>query len=183
MSTTATTATAAARTAAITRSSSPGQPSRATNRLSRRARNVALTAHILSAAGWFGVAVLVAAAAFTAGSTHDSAFAHALYHAIGDSIWVSVPMGLIALATGVLLGVGTKWGLLRHWWVVAKLGINLAVVATDLIVVRAVAESALASGAGSRPLYDGPIAHCVVLGIATVLSVFKPGGRTPFARR
>ena len=158
MSTTATTATAAARTAAITRSSSPGQPSRATNRLSRRARNVALTAHILSAAGWFGVAVLVAAAAFTAGSTHDSAFAHALYHAIGDSIWVSVPMGLIALATGVLLGVGTKWGLLRHWWVVA-------------------------SGAGSRPLYDGPIAHCVVLGIATVLSVFKPGGRTPFARR
>jgi len=163
--------------------STTATPSRATNRLSRRARNVALTGHILAAAGWFGVAVLVAAAAITAGTTHDPAFARALYHAIGDSLWVSVPMGLTALATGVLLGVGTKWGLLRHWWVVAKLGINLAVVATDLIIVRAVANDALASGAGSRPLYDGPIAHCTVLAIATVLSVFKPGGRTPVTRR
>ena len=41
---------------------------------------------------------------------------------------------------------------------------------TDLIIVRAVANNALASGAGSRPLYDGPIAHCTVLAIATVLS-------------
>jgi hypothetical protein len=35
----------------------------------------------------------------------------------------------------------------------------------------------------SRPLIDPAIAHCVVLAVATILSVWKPRGRTPLGRR
>jgi hypothetical protein len=87
-----------------------------------------------------------------------------------------VPLGLLAVATGILLSLGTKWGLIRYWWVVAKLVIAAVVVVTDLVVVRSAALEALRTGS-ARGLFGSTIAHCVVLGIATYLSVFKPWGR------
>jgi hypothetical protein len=159
------------------------RPDRSTNRLGGTARRVVLTAHILTAAGWFGIAVLVAVATVTAGVTDDATLAAALYRAVAGAIAVSVPMGLLALATGVVLGVGTTWGVLQHWWVVAKLVINVAVVATDLVVVAPAAHRALAAGTAPVPLYGSTIAHCVVLAVATALSVFKPPARTPLGRR
>ena len=39
------------------------------------------------------------------------------------------------------------------------------------------------AGRVGPPLYGSTIAHVVVLGVATVLSVFKPRGRTPWGRR
>jgi hypothetical protein len=142
--------------------------------LPRTARKVVLTAHVLSSVGWFGIAVLVAAAALTAGATGDQPLADGLHRAIGASLWVSVPAGLVAFATGVLLGVGTRWGLVKHWWVLVKIVLNLAVVVTDLVVVRAFAHDAIV-GSPQR-LSHALIAHCVVLAVATVLSTFKPFG-------
>ena len=138
--------------------------------LPRTPRKVVLTAHVLSSVGWFGVALLVAVAALAAGATSDPVFADALHRAIGASLWVSVPSGLIAFATGVVLGVGTRWGLVKHWWVLIKIVLNLAVVVTDLVVVRAFAHDA------APRLSHAAIAHCVVLVAATVLSTFKPFG-------
>ncbi len=37
------------------------------------------------------------------------------------SIVFGIPLSLATLGTGVLLGLGTKWGVLRHRWVTAKL--------------------------------------------------------------
>jgi len=39
------------------------------------------------------------------------------------------------------------------------------------------------AGVTSPPLYGSIIAHVVLLAVATVLSVFKPKGRTPWGRR
>lgn len=151
-------------------------------RLGRTDHKVALTAHVLSAVGWFGVAVLVAFCAVVAGTSNDATLSRALYRTVETSVWLSIPLGIVAFATGVVLSVGTKWGLVRHWWVVAKIVIASPVVVTDALVVRGAAHDAVAHGVAAGSLYGPTIAHCVVLTIATALSVFKPRGRTPIGR-
>jgi hypothetical protein len=91
-------------------------------------------------------------------------------------------MGLAAAATGTVLGLGTTYGLVRNWWVVAKIAISAAVVITDAVLVGRVAHEALVTGQAPVPLYGSTIAHVVMLAVATVLSVFKPKGRTPWSR-
>ena len=56
------------------------------------------------------------------------------------------------------------------------------VVITDLLVIAPQAHDA-AQGHLSGRLLDPAIAHCVVLAIATVVSLVKPLGRTPRGRR
>jgi hypothetical protein len=165
---------------AATRAAEPSTAPRL--RLRGTRHKVALTAHVLASVGWFGVAILVAFLLIAASTTGDPAYSVALYRSVQTAIWLTVPLGLVAAATGVVLGVGTTWGLVRHWWVVAKQFIAAAVVATDLVLVAPGVRDAI-DGHLSRPLIDPAIAHCVVLAVATILSVWKPRGRTPLGRR
>jgi hypothetical protein len=142
---------------------------------------VILTAHILTATGWFGAALVVAVLAGAAGASDDAA-AHVLYRAVGTAIWVTAPLGAAAVVTGIILGLTTPWGVVRYRWVVAKELLAVAVIATDLALLGPNAGDAL-HGHLDGPLLDPAIAHCVVLAVATVLSVFKPGGRTALGRR
>jgi uncharacterized membrane protein len=167
----------------MTLSTTPTNPTRGAFRLRGRGRRVALTAHILASVGWFGVATAVAVCAIATSTTGDPTFSHALYRVIAASPWLSIPVGVAAVATGTLLGLGTSFGLILHWWVVAKITIALAVIATDAVLVGSAAHAALISPNPPSPLYGSTIAHVVVLAIATVLSVFKPRGRTPRGRR
>jgi hypothetical protein len=150
--------------------------------LGRRSRLVALVLHVLSSVGWFGVAVLVAFLLVAAGATGDDGLARALYRTVETSVWLSVPLGAVAAVTGVVLGLGTKWGLVRYWWVAIKEVIVVPVVVTDLLVVAPTAHDA-AHGQLSGRLLDPAIAHCVVLAVATVVSLAKPFGRTARGRR
>ena len=160
--------------------SSPATPTR--DRLRGRAHKLALTAHILGGVGWFGGAVLVAFCVLGAASTSDRTLARALYRTVQTAPWLSVPLGLVAVATGVVLGVGTRWGLIRHWWVVAKIAIAFVVIVTDPLLIARGAHEALNTGSPPDWLFGPTIAHVVVLGVATALSVFKPRGRTPWGR-
>lgn len=152
-------------------------------RLRRRAHRVALIAHVLASVGWFGVALAVAMAGIAAATTGDRTLPVALYRSMETAPWLSIPLGLVAIATGALLGLGTRYGLVRHWWVVAKIGIAGAFVATDAVLVRTVAHDAAITGAAPPPLYGSTIAHVVLLAVATWLSVVKPRGRTPLGAR
>lgn len=151
-------------------------------RLRGRVHKLALTAHILGSVGWFGIALLVAFCAVAAASTNDSALSEALLRTIETAPWLSIPVGLIAVSTGVVLSLGTTWGLVRHWWVVAKILIAVAVIVTDALVVGSAAHQAVVNGNAPSELYDPTIAHVVVLAVATLLSVLKPRGRTPWNR-
>jgi hypothetical protein len=147
-------------------------------RLRRRAHKIALTVHILASVGWFGVAVMVVFCGVGAAAASDPTLSNALYRTMGVAPWLSIPAGLLAVATGVLLGLGTTYGVIRHWWVVVKIAIAVAVVVTDAVLVGRVAHDAAVTGTASGPLYGSTTAHVVVLAVATVLSVFKPWGRT-----
>ena len=151
-------------------------------RLRGRGYKVALTAHILSSVGWFGIAIVVGFCGIAVVVTDDPTLPPALLRVIETAPWISVPVGLMAIATGTFLGLGTVFGLVRHWWVIAKMGIAAAVIITDAALVGRIAHEALATGTIESALLGSTIAHVVVLAIATVFSVFKPGGRTPWAR-
>ena len=152
-------------------------------RLRGSAHKIALTAHILASVGWFGIAVVIAFCGIGAAATTDRSLAVALYRTMETAPWLSIPAGLIAVATGGVLGLGTAFGVIRHWWVVAKILIAVAVIATDALLVGHVAHDAAATGEATAPLYGSTIAHVVVLGTAAVLSVFEPRGRTPWGTR
>jgi hypothetical protein len=47
-----------------------------------------------------------------------------------------VPLVLAAPLTGILLGIGTPWGLARHYWVLAKLVLTIAVATAAVFVLR-----------------------------------------------
>ncbi|MGW0778347.1 hypothetical protein ACWD01_33060 [Streptomyces sp. NPDC002835] len=88
---------------------------------------------------------------------------------------------------------GTVWGLLRHYWVIAKLLIT--VVATLLLLVHMQPVGHLADAAARAALADGELegmriqliadaaAALLVLLTAAALSVFKPRGVTRYRRR
>ena len=156
---------------------------RAPYRLRRRAYKLALVGHVLTSVGWFGIAAVVAFCGLAAAGTGDASFATALYRVMHVAPWLSVPTGLLAIATGAVLSLGTAHGLVRHWWVVAKIVIAVAVVLTDAFLLNWVAADAVATGDPAPPLYGVTIAHVVLLAVATVLSVFKPRARTPWADR
>ena len=90
-----------------------GSPPPARVHLGRRTRRVALIAHVLTSVGWFGVAGLVLFLLAAAQATGDDGMARSLARAVETSLWLSVPLGVAAATTGIVLGLGTKWGLAR----------------------------------------------------------------------
>ena len=149
--------------------------------LGKRGRRAVLVAHVLSSVAWFGIAVFVLFLVVLARSTGDPEYAAALSRTVETSIWLSVPTGAVSGLTGLVLGLGTPWGIATHWWVVLKEIAFVPLVVTDLFVVAPTAHALARGGSGD---FLGPaIGHCVVLALATVISIVKPFGRTPHGRR
>ena len=82
----------------------------------------------------------------------------------------------------MLLGFGTRWGVLRHRWVTVKLGVILSVILVGAFVLGPAVE-AMQTGAGGREttLILGSGYDVLALSLAVGLSVFRPrlrpGGR------
>jgi hypothetical protein len=85
--------------------------------------------------------------------------------------------------TGVLLSAGTRWGLLEHYWVVAKLVVTVGVITTAVQLDGRFAEQVIAASAPPTLLLSLVMAHVLMLASATALSVYKPWGKTWFGRR
>lgn len=145
-------------------------------------RNLLNIAHGASAIGWLGAATLVAFLAVTATSTSDNTLAHALYRAINTSLPVTLAFGILALATGVALGLDTEWGILRYWWVSTKLVIALAVLIADVLVVHKATDTALHATSPPHALVGAAVGHPLALAVAAILAVYKPWGDTPLKR-
>ncbi len=150
-------------------------------RMPGHARKGAMTLHVLTSVGWFGITVGLLCCVVMARATSDPAAARALYQAIGASPWLAVPAGLLGTATGAVLALSSRYGLLRHWWILGKIAITVAVVLADAVVTGALADDAIAGRLSTPLLYAYTIGHVLLLLAATVLSVYKPRGRTPWS--
>ena len=156
-------------------------------RLSPRTRKIVLLTHIAAAGAWLGMDLvlgLLVVTAFTAGALQASAAAASI---VSFTTWPLITVGLLTLATGVLLGLGSKYGLVRSWWVLVKLVLNVALVTLVMLVLapgtEVLAGTAFESlGAGTAPeltatLVFPPIVSSTAVIVAMTLSVFKPWGR------
>ena len=156
-------------------------------RMRPRTRKGVLVAHIVAAGAWIGLDVVLAVLVFTPLLTSDTAAAALCYQAMPLLFWPILVSGLTCLGTGLVLGMGTHHGLLRHWWVLVKLVLNT--VLTSLVVVLLGPGMAEAAEAGRRlaaglpvdvdlsNMVFPPIVSGTSLLVATVLAVYKPWGR------
>src|SRR6266567_4486110 len=100
-----------------------------------RLRKLALTAHVTSSVGWLGAVGGFLALAVAGLASQDSQLVRATYLAMELTGWfVIVPLSLASLPTGLVMSLGTEWGLFRHYWVLAKFLIT--VLATALLLVH-----------------------------------------------
>ncbi len=156
-------------------------------RLGARTRKGVLVVHIVLVGVWIGIDVVMAVFIFTA-LLADANTKALCYQAL--ELFAAYPLlttGLVCLASGVVLGLGTKYGLVRYWWVAIKLVLNIVLTALILVALRPeVTEAAeqgrqFAAGApaslGVGNLIFPPIVSPSALLIAVVLAVFKPWGR------
>ena len=102
---------------------------------------------------------------------------------------VIVPLGCLALLTGLVLSLGTPWGLFKHYWVVIAMVLTTLSLAVLLLHMPSVstlaglartADDAAAGGLGGDVLH--PALGLVVLIVITVLNVHKPRGLTPYGQ-
>jgi hypothetical protein len=170
------------------------QPSR---RLPRRWRNLLLSVHIVVAVGALGTDAILLTLGVTGLVSGDPELIRAPYLAMDLLVAVVlVPLALAALLTGTLLGLGTRWGLVRHWWVLTKLTLTIVLASAAVFLVRPslneAAATALAlplaelAGAGIDQVAvraaTTPAVGVLLLTTAVVLAVYKPWGRTRFRR-
>ena len=126
--------------------------------LPRRWRHALLAVHIGAS-----VALLGDSAAFLGitlrARTLPAAEAHASYDILGMlSVVFGIPFSFVALGTGIALGLGTRWGVFRYPWVIAKLALLASVMVVGGAVLGPAEDAALdGSGApaGSSPAPSG----------------------------
>jgi hypothetical protein len=151
--------------------------------LGRRGRNALLTVHIAAS-----VAVLGDSAGFLAiairARTQSPVDAHASYEILETlSLALGIPLSFLALGTGIVLGLGSRWGVFRYPWVIAKLALLISVMVVGGVVLGPAEAAALDGAGGSGALIAGASWDVVALSVATGLSVFKPGRRLGGSRR
>lgn len=156
-----------------------------------RVRKSALTLHVVASVGWLGAVLAYLVLAIAALRGTDIALVRGAYPLMEQVMWAAVvPLSLASLLTGVISALGSPWGLVRHYWVLFKLVLNL--VATTLLLLYTKSIGHFADLAPTMPdvgvLRDSThvlhsVLALVVLLAATVLAVFKPRGVTGFGRR
>ncbi|GAB3930301.1 hypothetical protein GCM10029976_031800 [Kribbella albertanoniae] len=157
--------------------------------MSPRLRKVVLTAHVATSVGWLGSVVAYLALDVTAATSQDVDAVRGAYSAMAlVAMYVVVPLALASVVIGIVNALGTPWGLIRHYWVLAKLLLTLIATAVLLIetqTVRYLGETA-ASAADPRQL-PGTLPHSIggltMLLVILILSVFKPQGLTRYEWR
>lgn len=164
--------------------------------LSRSARRAVLALHLLCGVGWMGLDLALLALVVTGSTTDSGVEAAAAYTTIGMVVPLLVPaLAIGMLITGVLLGLGTKYGLTQWWWVFGKFALGVVL---TVLVFAALLPGVLglpddlagtaqqvrdAVGDEAVGLMFPPVVSFLALGAALAISLWKPWGRTPWARR
>ncbi len=158
-----------------------------------RLRKLALAIHLTCSVGWLGAVAAYLALDVTVAISQEPQVVRAAWMAMGViTSWVIVPLAVASLLTGIVMSLGTKWGLFRHWWVLISL--LLTVVATVVLLSEAGLISRMAAIATDPRTSDDvllalppTLVHSVggllVLLVIQVLNVCKPQGLTPYGWR
>ena len=158
-------------------------------------RKFALTLHVTASVGWIGAVVAYLALVVAAMTSQDAQTLRAAWIAMELTGWFAiVPLALASLLTGLVISLGTQWGLFRHYWVLFSLVLTILATVVLLDHMQTVsffagvaAETDSADVGGLRGGLPGELLHAgvglLVLLVIQVLNVYKPRGMTPFGWR
>jgi hypothetical protein len=141
--------------------------------------------HVSSAVGWLGALAVFGAHAVASLASYDEAVARAASIAMEIAAWwVILPLAIAALFTGILQAIASPWGLLRHYWVVFKLGLTVVATAVLLAKLGPIHDLALAArlpefastAAARLSLVIHAIGGMALLAVVVVLAMVKPAG-------
>jgi hypothetical protein len=152
---------------------------------SRGWRQMTLWLHVLTSAGWMALALVLFALLYLAVTARDPATtAGATAMARYLDVALLAPLRNASAPTGIMLGLGTQWGLTHHRWVLAKFAITLVQLYAGVFLLSpALNATGEALGAAPRPaLLLGTVAMASAIAFQAWLSVVKPGGRTRWSR-
>ena len=155
-------------------------------------RKFVLTVHLASSVGWIGAVVAYLALGIAAVTTQDVLTVRAAWIAMELAGWYAiVPLALASLLTGLVMSLGTRWGLFRHYWVL--ISFVLTVFATTILLLHMPDVSSIADVAREADAADltgglgGDLFHpsvgLLVLLVIQVLNVYKPRGLTRYGWR
>ena len=156
-------------------------------------RKLCLALHLTVSVGWVGAVAAYLALDVTTVTSQEVGTLRGAYQAM-DLIAraVIVPLAIASLITGLVVSLGTKWGLFRHYWVVISLLLTLFATTILLIETRTISELAsIASDPTTSPArlrgLESTLFHSVggilVLAVILVLNIYKPRGVTRYGRR
>jgi len=158
-----------------------------------RLRRFALAVHLTVSVGWIGAVAAYLALDVAAATSQDTQTLRTAYLAMEVIARnVIVPLAFASLLTGLVMSLGTKWGLFRHYWVLISL--LLTIVATVVLLVETqtisyfadIAAAPTTSGdelcaLGSTLVHS--VGGTVVLLVILVLNLYKPQGMTRYGWR
>jgi hypothetical protein len=132
-----------------------------------------ITAHIVFGVGLLGDSAGFVAVAVRRAVSADPAFRDAARDMLAMfALFFGVPLSLLALLSGALLALVTKWGLFRYPWVIAKEALIASVIAVGALVLSPLLRG---GDPGDAALIVGGTWDVVALLTAAALGVAKPG--------
>jgi hypothetical protein len=159
--------------------------------MSPRARKLSLSVHLTVSVGWIGAVIAYLGLGTTAVRADDPELIGSMWSAMEIVGWyVIVPLALASLLTGLLMALGTKWGLFQHYWVMISFGLTLFAVVVLLLhmpSVTSTADLALSAEGEALQALGGDLEHPSI-GLAILLAVqflnlYKPRGLTRYGWR
>jgi hypothetical protein len=162
----------------------PAPPAPSTSRLapapprlwSRGTRRALLTLHIVASVGLLGASSALLVLAITASGTNDPDLSHSAATLVRTFGFVfGIPLSFTGLLTGIALGLGTKWGVLRYPWVMTKLALLVTTILSGALLIGTGAERMIDGEGGGGLLIAAASYNVCALLTSTVLSVYKPG--------
>ena len=157
--------------------------------LKRPARRALLVVHVAASAAWLGLTLGLLALALTAATTESAPMIEAACRSMKVfTDWLVIPVALLTLLSGLVLSLGTKWGLARHHWVFTKFWLTLS--PSPRRSSRCVRGQCRGRNrrlgltpADPLDLVMGPVVSFSAYVFMTVISVLKPWGLTRRGRR
>ncbi|WP_461067357.1 DUF2269 domain-containing protein [Streptomyces pseudoechinosporeus] len=154
-------------------------------KLTRPVRRATLVVHVAASACWLGLTLGLLVLGVTATTTGSAVTVEASVRAMKlFADWLLLPLAFLTFLSGLVLSLGTPWGLARHRWVYTKFWLTLATMTATVFALRPGVNSAVAAVSAGGPLPDvsevlaGPIVSLSAYVFMTVISVLKPWGLT-----
>lgn len=156
-------------------------------------RKFMLAVHLTVSVGWIGAVAAYMVLDVAVATSQDVQALRAAYLAMDlVTTWAIVPLAFSSLLTGLVMSLGTKWGLFRHYWTLISLILTVFATIVLLVETQTIRHYATIAAAPTTSNDDlralgSTLLHSVggmgVLLTIMWLNLYKPRGLTPYGWR